>query len=149
MSGEDFVLYIDGKTVKVSKEVYREYYRAENKEHYFMEKLKKGHITVNPDTHEMSFVPSREQSYEQLLEEDWQFLSPEDSVEDMAVKSILMEKLQAVLRQLPNEEMALVEKLFYLEKTEREVARLFKVSQNTIHYRKNKVLEKLKQLLEK
>lgn len=149
MSGEDFVLYIDGKTVKVSKEVYREYYRAENKEHYFMEKLKKGHITVNPDTQEMSFVPSREQSYEQLLEEDWQFQSPEDSVEDMAVKSILMEKLQAVLHELPNEEMVLVEELFYLEKTEREVARLFKVSQNTIHYRKNKVLEKLKQLLEK
>ena len=36
--------------------------------------------------------------------------------------------------------------LCYLERTECEAAKLFQVSQNTVHYRKNKVLEKQKGL---
>lgn len=42
MQEKDFYLYIDGQPVPVSREVYREYYRAEDKERYFMGKLKKG-----------------------------------------------------------------------------------------------------------
>ena len=41
MQEKDFYLYIDGQPVQVSGEVYREYYRAEDKERYFMGKLKK------------------------------------------------------------------------------------------------------------
>lgn len=149
MDNKDFYLYIDGKAEKVSEEVYREYYRAENKEHYFMDRLKKGHTTINPDTQEICYTPSREMSYEQLMEQDWQFTSPEASVEEQAVSAALVEKLAAILHNLSTEEMALIEELFYLEKTEREAAEFFAVSQNTIHYRKNKVLSKLKKLMEK
>ncbi len=42
MQERDFYLYIDGQPVQVSREVYQEYYRAEDKERYFMGKLKKG-----------------------------------------------------------------------------------------------------------
>ena len=45
--------------------------------------------------------------------------------------------------------MTLLNELFYLEKTEREVAGLYAVSQNTIHYRKNRLLDKLRKLMEK
>lgn len=41
MSDKDFFLYIDGKSVKVSKEVYQEFYRSKRKEQYFMKDLKK------------------------------------------------------------------------------------------------------------
>lgn len=149
MAGKDFYLYISGKRVKVTEEVYREYYRAKDKEHYFMERLKKGHIITDPDTKEKRHVPGREQSYEQLIEQDWQFTSPEASVEEEAVKAVLLDRLQDVLHSLSDDEMALVEELFYLEKTEREAAKRFRVSQNTIHYRKNKVLDKLRKLMEK
>ena len=70
-------------------------------------------------------------------------------MEDDAVKAVLLDRLQNVLHSLSDDEMALVEELFYLERTEREVARRFRVSQNTIHYRKNKVLDKLRKLMEK
>ena len=148
MKRNDFYLYIGGKQVKVTEEVYREYYHAKDKEHYFMERLKKGHSITEPDTGERRTFSGREQSYEQLLEQDWQFPS-QVSVENDAVKAVLLDKLQNVLHSLSNEEMALVEELFYLEKTEREAARRFKVSQNTIHYRKNKILDKLRKLMEK
>lgn len=149
MDGKRYYLYINGRQVGVSEEVYREYYRAEDKERYFMGKLKKGRISVCPDTQRVQFIPGREQSYEQLLEQDWQFTAPEESVEDAAVRAVMLEKLQDVLHSLSGEEMALVEELFFLEKTEREAAELFGVSHNTIHYRKNKVLDKLKRLMEK
>lgn len=71
MQEKDFYLYIDGKPVQVSGEVYREYYRAEDKERYFMGKLKKGRTKVNPETQEIQeiqYIPSRELSYEQLVE---------------------------------------------------------------------------------
>lgn len=149
MEGKDFYLTIDGRSVKVSEEVYKEYKRAEDKERYFMRTLKKSRMTVNPDTQEVEFCHSREQSYEQLLEEDWQFAASEDSAETEAVKRTLVEELKAALHSLSDEEMSLVEELFFLERTEREAARLFHVSQNTIHYRKGRVLEKLRGLMEK
>ena len=152
MQEKDFYLYIDGQPVQVSGEVYREYYRAEDKERYFMGKLKKGRTKVNPETQEIQeiqYIPSRELSYEQLVEQDWQFAAAGDSVEDRAVRADMLEKLQDVLQSLSAEEMTLLNELFYLEKTEREVAGLYAVSQNTIHYRKNRILDKLKKMMEK
>lgn len=149
MEKRDFYLYIDGQPIPVSEEVYREYCRAEDKERYFMGRLKKGHTKVNPDTQEAHYIPSRELSYEQLVEQDWQFAAPDDSVEDKAVRAAMLEKLEAVLHSLSAEELAFLEELFYLEKTEREVAGMYDVSQNTVHYRKNRLLDKLRKMMEK
>lgn len=50
MDQKDFYLYIDGKPVKVTEEVYHAYYHAEDKERYFMGKLKKRRTVVDPIT---------------------------------------------------------------------------------------------------
>lgn len=149
MQNRNFYLYIGGQPVPVSEEVYQEYRRAEDKERYFMCRLKKGHTKIDPDTQEIHYIPSRELSYEQLVERDWQFAAPDDPLEERVARAELAGKLRAVLRSLSAEEMALLEELFYLEKTEREVAGLYAVSQNTIHYRKNRLLDKLRKKLEK
>lgn len=148
MSENDFTLYINGQPIQVSEEVYREFMRAEEKERYFMRRLKKGRFLVDSEQQTVTYIPSREASYEQLLEEDWDFPSPGETVDDTAVKMYLLEKLQEALHSLSDEEMTLIQELFYLEKTEREAAALFQLSQNTIHYRKNRVLEKLKRFFE-
>ena len=72
MQEKNFYLYINGQRIPVSEEVYREYRHAEDKERYFMRRLKTGHTKVDPDTRETYYVPSRELSYEQLVERDWQ-----------------------------------------------------------------------------
>ena len=148
MSKKNFYLHMCGKRIRVTEEVYREYYQAKDKEQYFMERLKKGYTIIDPDTGKRRTVPGREQSFEQLLGHDQKFPSQE-SVEEEAVRAVLLDKLQEVLHSLSDDEMALVEELFYLEKTEREAAKRFEVSQNTIHYRKKKVLDKLRKLMEK
>lgn len=43
------------------------------------------HLTI-------SRIPSREDSYERLIEENWQFASKDESVEDVAIKEILIKK---------------------------------------------------------
>lgn len=149
MSDKDFYLYIDGQPVKVSEEVYREYKRAEEKERYFMKRLKKGRFLVDSEQQTVTYIPSREASYEQLLQEDWEFPASGETVDDMAVKAYQIEKLQKALHSLSDEEMMLIQELFYLEKTEREVCAALNVAKSTLHDRKARVLEKLRKQLEK
>lgn len=149
MSDKDFYLYIDGRRVRVSEEVYLEYKRHEDKERYFMKSLKQGRTIVDHETQMVTYIPGREVSYEGLLEEHWEFPAPDEAVDDAVVKAQMGRWLEEALHSLTDEEMSLIQELFYLEKTEREAAGLFQVSQNTIHYRKCRALEKLKKLLEK
>lgn len=78
MSEQDFYLYIDGKPVKVSEEVYREYYRAEEKERYFMTRLKQERIVIDQETQTVTIIPSREDSYERLIEANEQFATSDN-----------------------------------------------------------------------
>lgn len=149
MSKRDFYLRIDGKAVKVSEEVYREYYRGERKERYFMEDLKTEKMMVDDEAGTVTFIPSREDSYERLLENDKQFAAWDESTADTAITKIFLEKLEMALHTLSDQELELIQELFYLEKPEREVAALLQVTQNTVNYRKRKVLDKLKRLIEK
>jgi DNA-directed RNA polymerase specialized sigma subunit len=50
---------------------------------------------------------------------------------------------------LTDDERFLIDELFYQEKPERMVAKETGVSQNTVNYHKNRILEKLRRLLEK
>lgn len=149
MSEKDFYLYIDGQPVKVNEEVYQEYKRAEEKERYFMKRLKKGRFLVDSEQQAVTYIPSREASYEQLLQEDWEFPAPGETVDDIAVKAYQIEKLQEALHSLSDEEMTLIQELFYLEKTEREVCAALNVAKSTLHDRKARVLDKLRKQLEK
>lgn len=144
MKERDFYIHIDGHRVKVTEEVYREYTKAETKERYFMERLKKGKAVKDAEGKPGVFIPSREISYDQLLERNWNVPSSGETVEDAVIRKDLLEKLGTALHSLTDEELELVRKLFYLEKTEREVSAAHHVSQVAIHKRKKKILKKLR-----
>lgn len=144
MSEKDFYLYVGGKPVKVSEDVYREFYRGERKERYFMEDLKVEDIIIDPEAQTVTVIPSREDSYERLLEAHKQFAVSEEPLEERSIRSIL---LGNALHTLSPEEQELIRELYFLDKTEREMCVLFQVSQNTIHYRKGQALKKLRELL--
>lgn len=144
MAEKNFYLYIDGQPVEVSEEVYREYKRAEEKERYFMRRLKKGRFVVDAEGQTVDYIPSREASYEQLMEADWKFSAPGESMDDMMIKAQLLETLDKALCSLTVEERELIQEIFYLEKSEREVSTAYHLTQAAIHKRKKKILEKLK-----
>lgn len=82
MAEKEYFLYIEGKRIEVTEEVYREYYRGERRERYFMEDLKRGRTVTDPETKESRYVPGREDSYERLLEAGRDFPAPGESLEE-------------------------------------------------------------------
>lgn len=145
MEENEFYLYIEGKPVRVSREVYQEYYRGERKERYFMQDLKRGRTVVDPEKQTVAFIPGREDSYERLLEAGGEFASPGESFEERMLRSVLLE--QALMR-LTSEEQDVVRELYCLGRTEREACAALHMAKTTLHRRRNQALDKLRKLLE-
>lgn len=72
----------------------------------------------------------------------------EESVENTVLHKLEVDKLHTALAMLTPEEQALIQALFFEEKTERQYAEELGVYRNAIHVRKTKTLKKLKKLLE-
>ena len=137
----NYYLYIDGQAVPVSEQVYRAYQHYERKEEYFSYDLK----TEKFQKETATFLPSREDSYERLLEKDRQFAASGVSVEEQAVSSVWLEEL---LQCLSADERVILHKLYFEDKSERNVSIELGISKTALHHRKVKLLQKLKKLLE-
>ena len=137
----NYYLYIDGQAVPVSEQVYRAYQHYERKEEYFFYDLK----TEKFQKETATFLPSREDSYERLLEKDRQFAASGVSVEEQAVSSVW---LAALLQRLSEDEKEILYKIYFEEKSERIVSAEMGISKTALHQRKVKLLQKLKNYLE-
>ena len=149
MAEKEYFLYIDGQPIKVTEEIYREYKRAEDKERYFMRRIKKGRYVVDQEKGNVFYLPSREASLEQLVEAVRDIPAPSGTAEDMAPKIYQLEKLREALDSLSDMDRELIRKLFYEGKTEREVCEDLGMAKTTIHRRKAAILGQLKKFLEK
>lgn len=89
----NYYLYIDGQAVPVSEQIYRVYQHYERKEEYFSYDLK----TEKFQKDTASFLPSREDSYERLLEKDRQFAAPGKNVEQLALEHLEAEQIRDTL----------------------------------------------------
>ena len=137
----NYYLYIDGQAVPVSEEIYRVYQHYERKEEYFSYDLK----TEKFQKETATFLPNREDSYERLLEKARQFAASGMSVEEQAVSSVWLEEL---LQCLSADERVILHKLYFEDKSERNVSIELGISKTALHHRKVKLLQKLKKLLE-
>jgi len=140
---EKYYIGLNGQIFEVSKELYETYYKGQRKEKYFTHDLKQEHTKVDKETGEMIVIPSREDSYERLLEAEKQFAEEAENVEDVAVRAVMLEKLNEALRTLTDEETAIIHALFY----QVELAKKLGIARTTLQSRKYKILEKLRKLL--
>ena len=129
---EKYYIGLNGQIFEVSKELYETYYKGQRKEKYFTHDLKQEHTKVDKETGEMIVIPSREDSYERLLEAEKQFAEEAENVEDGAVREVMLEKLNEALRILTDEETAIIHALFYQEISEVELAKKIRNSQNNL-----------------
>lgn len=129
---EKYYIGLNGQIFEVSKELYETYYKGQRKEKYFTHDLKQEHTKVDKETGEMIVIPSREDSYERLLEAEKQFAEETEKVEDVAVRAVMLEKLNEVLRTLTDEETASIHALCYQEISEVELAKKIRNSQNNL-----------------
>lgn len=139
-------LYIDGQAVPVSEQVFQEYHHFDRKEEYFTYDLKTEGFTCDQEAQTAFFTPSREDSYERLLEANSQFAEDEPTTEEQAFLSLWVETL---LSTLTEQERFIISEVVLKQRTEREVSAELHISQNTLNYHKNRALRKLRNFLEK
>lgn len=142
-------IWVSGQTIEVTDEVYDAYMKGDRKMRYFENDLKTERILLDEDGQIRQIIPSREDSLDRLMDDNAeQFSDRHESVEDMVLRKISVERLYAALSTLSEKERELIEALFFEEKTERDVASAMGISQPAVHKQKNKILKKLKLFLE-
>jgi len=132
MKKEFYIKLKDGTIVPVSEEIYREYKRPEWRESY-----------------RRRTCAVREISYEYIAEQGCELnaVSAQKLTEDTVVDKIMIELLMNALATLTDGERRIIDILYFKEKTERETAAITNISQQTVHWKKCKILLKLKKLL--
>lgn len=131
-----------------SEEVIAVLRQSERRLQYLEYDLKVERFVLDETKQVAFFIPSREDSLERLIDADVQFVDEETNVEDMAIKTVMSEQLKESLGLLSADELKMIQALFYQGLTEREYAKTIGIPQKTINDRKQRVLCKLKKLLE-
>ncbi|MGM9602986.1 MAG: RNA polymerase sigma factor [Faecousia sp.] len=149
MDADKKKIWVSGQTIEVTDAVYEAYMKGDRKMRYFENDLKAERILLDEDGQIKQIILSREDSLDRLMDDNAeQFSDRHESVEDMVLRKISVERLHTALSTLSEKERELIETLFFEEKTERDVASAMGISQPAVHKQKNKILKKLKLFLE-
>lgn len=135
-------LRVNGILVKVSGDIYDEFYHYQRKDRYFSEDLKAGTYRKKKNGEEVYFPP-REVSLDEMLDQGASFQDDTD-VEEQAIRAVLKETLQRALKSLTDEELTLIDGLYGEELSVSELARREGVTREEIRKRRNRILDKLR-----
>ena len=133
---------------EASEEVIEVLKETERKMQYQEYDLKAERIIMDQETQEIRVIPSREDSYERLIEKEVPFLAEGEGIEEQVIQKLQHEMLHKALSSLSEEEEKLIHLLFFEERTEREVAKSMGIYHNAVHKQKKRILRKLKNILE-
>ena len=135
MDKKEYFLYVKGKAVKVNEEIYRAYWRITEHEKYLQRKDWKYNVlpfsVFDYDGHFIDNIVDESIDIEKIVEVKMQ-----------------IEELHKALNTLTKEERELMEAIFYKEESLRSIGKKEKVSYQAISKRRDKILEKLRKLLE-
>ena len=91
------------------------------------------------------FLPSREDSYERLIEAGEEFACDQSSVEERAIASVLVENL---MRRMTEEERMIVIQSYVCDKSDQEVADHLGISKDTYKSRRQAVIAKYRKFFD-
>lgn len=141
MDADKKKIWVSGQTIEVTDAVYEAYMKGDRKMRYFENDLKAERILLDEDGQIKQIILSREDSLDRLMDDNAeQFSDRHESVEDMVLRKISVERLHTALSTLSEKERELIETLFFEEKTERDVASAMGISQPAVHKQKNKIM---------
>lgn len=132
-----------------SEEVITVLRTTERKMQYQEYDIKTEQTIISQEDQTVTVIPSREDSYERLLEQEVQFGEDAESVEETVLRRLQYEQLHKVLSLLSADERELIDRLYFQGQTVREVAMSMGIYPNAVHKRKTRILEKLKNFFEK
>lgn len=134
---------------EASEEVIAVLRMTERKMQYQEYDLKTERTVVNQENQTVMVIPSREDSYERLMEQNVQFERTTESAEEQALKNIQIQQLHKALSLLSDDERLLIVQIFFEGRTERDLAMEYGLSQRGINKRRQRILERLRELIEK
>lgn len=132
---KEYKIRINGTQVTVSREVYTVYYRTDRHAAALKEK------DARHGTTSYHALDTDERLGEELLRD------PEASVEEQAIANLLREKLRRSIALLSKPEQELIRALYFEELTERQLSCRVGIPQQTINYKRRRILQKLKKLM--
>ena len=134
MANKEYYLYVKGKAVLVSEEVYKAYWKITEHEKYLCRKdWKHNVISFSALDHDGHFVDS--------------IIDEKIDLEKIVEVRMQIEELHRALNTLTKEERELMEAIFYKEESLRSIGKKEKVSYQAISKRRDKILEKLRKIL--
>lgn len=135
MEKKEYYLYVKGKAVAVSEEVYKAYWKITEHEKYLQKKdWKYGVIPFSSLDHDGHFVDN--------------IIDEKIDLEKIVEVKMQIEELRKALATLTKEERELMEAIFYREESLRSISRKEKVTHQAIGQRRDQILEKLRKILE-
>ena len=135
MAKKEYYLYVKGKAVPVSEEVYKSYWKITKHEKYLQRKdWKHNVIPFSALDHDGHFVDN--------------IIDEKIDLEKIVEVKMRIEELHKALNTLTKEERELMEAIFYKEESLRSISRREKVTHQAISGRRDRILEKLRKILE-
>ena len=134
---------------EASEEVIAVLRTTERKMQYQEYDLKSEQTIIDQENQTVTIIPSREDSFELLLEQSVQFREETLSLDEWIIRRLEIEQLHKALNVLSDDERYLIIQLYFEERTEREVAEELGVYHNAVHKQKIRILAKLRKILEK
>mgnify|MGYP000463679392 CR=1 FL=1 len=140
------IIRINGKPVEVSEEIYTYIMRSDWNNYYAEIKRKRERIRINSKKKTVKIIPSREDSLDRLMAIGTEFANDSEPIAEAAIRKITVQK---ALEQLTADERFIIVRIYFEGNTERELAKEMHLSQSTINSRKQKILLKLRKIIEK
>ena len=135
MGKKEYHIYVRGKAVPVSEEVYKAYWKITEHEKYLQRKDWKYDV-----------IPFSAMDYDGHFVDN--IIDERIDLEKIVEVKMQIEELNKALATLTKEERELIEAIFYKEESLRSIGKKEKVSYQAIGKRRDKILEKLRKLLE-
>lgn len=133
---------------EASEEVIAMLKTTERKMQYQEYDLKNEQTVIDEENQKVTVIPSREDSYERLAEMAVQFAGEMPSTEEQVLRRMESEQLYKALSFLSDDERYLIRQIYFEERAERDLAEELGCSQNAVNKRKQRILEKLRGLIE-
>lgn len=123
-------IYVKGKKVYVSDEVFQAYKRQKNREEY-LRRLDFQFIDYNfSDNHGLTDLEDESMNVERIVE-----------------TQILIEQLRKAIRSLTDEEREIIQKIYFEEQSLRSVASDRNISHPALMKKRDKILKKLREII--
>ncbi len=132
----------NGIAVEVSDEIYEILKKSDRRIKYVEKDLKETRYIINQKKATVKEIPSRGDSLDRLTEIGKDFADSDSDFQDSMILKIMLDE---ALAKLSDEERYLITQLFYLGRTERDLANELGISQYTVNRNKHKILKKLRE----